>query len=101
MVSNIKQCYVSDSVALSLFGIVSLPFVFDVGDVSVVVRPVGDDLGAAIGQGNAVGSCNHSSIRTLVMIEVAGTFAIGDGITENVRHRRLRNGNICIKLGIA
>jgi hypothetical protein len=35
-------------------------------------------------------------IRTLVVIEIAGTFAVGDGIAENVRHRRLHSGNIGI-----
>ena len=83
------QWFLTLDFGFSVLGIFGLSFVFDVGDVSAVVGRVGDDLGAAIGQGNAVGSGDHFGIGTLVMVVVAGTLTVGDGVAVDVRHRRL------------
>ncbi len=73
--------------------ILGLPFVFDVGDVSVIISLVSDDLSSAIGQRDTVRSGHCFRVCRLLMGVVVVARAVADSVAETVRHQRLVFGN--------
>ena len=68
-------------------GIFGLSFVFDLGDVSVLISLVGDDLSAAVWQDDAVRTIFGDSVAdTLVRVVVIGRLIL-DGPVELEGHR--------------
>jgi hypothetical protein len=70
-----------------VLGILGFTFVFDISGVSVFVCLVGDDLSAAIGEGDAVRSSNDIAISVLFVIEVVVGFFILNFVAKAVRLR--------------
>ena len=68
-----------------VFGVLGVTFVFHIGDVSVLVGAVGDDLGATIGEGDAVRSGNYVTFGFLRVDVVVVRFLILDSVREAVR----------------
>ena len=69
-----------------VFGVLSDTFVLNVGQVSVVVSFVGDDLNAAVGEQGAVDSGAGLSVAGRV-VGVVVVVIIFDSVTESERHR--------------
>jgi hypothetical protein len=74
---------------LDVFGVLGLSFVFHISGVSVSVSLVGDDLGAAIGESDAVRSGDDVVVGFLVVLEVVVRFLILDVVSEAVGLRGL------------
>jgi hypothetical protein len=70
---------------LDVLGVLGLSFVFHIGVVSVLIGPVGDDLGAAIGESNAVRSGDNVVVGFLRVEEIIVRFLILDVVFEAVR----------------
>jgi hypothetical protein len=67
----------------------SFAFVFHVSDVTIFVGAVGNDLSAAIGEKNAVGSDHNFTVALGFMGVVVLGWLILDGPGEFVGHRGL------------
>lgn len=66
------------------FGIFGFTFEFDISGVTVLISFVGDDLGAAIGKGNAISSGDYVSVGVLGVIEIVESLIILDVVSETV-----------------
>jgi hypothetical protein len=75
---------ISFILGLSVLGEIGFAFVFHISCVSVCVSFVGDDLNAAIGENNTVGSSDYVVVRLLVVLEVIVRFFILDIVSEAV-----------------
>ena len=73
------------SVVSWCFGVLSHTFVLDVGDVAVLVGAVGDNLGPAIRQSDAVRTADHFAVALLRVDVIVVRFRILDVIAETVR----------------
>ena len=69
---------------LNVLGVLSNTFVFDISGVSVGVSAVGDDLGAAVGEGNTVRSSGDFVVEFLRVVKVNVSLAILNVIAEAV-----------------
>ena len=76
-------------VLLDVLGVFGLSFVFHISGVTVFVGPVGDDLGAAIGESDAVRSGDDVVVGFLVVLKVVVRFLILDVISVAVGLRGL------------
>jgi hypothetical protein len=72
-------------VFLNVFGVFGLSFELDISGVSILVSSVGHNLGAAIGESDAVGSGDDVVVRFLVVLEIVVGFLILNVISEAVR----------------
>jgi hypothetical protein len=70
---------------LNVFGVFGLSFELDISGVSILVSSVGHNLGAAIGESNAVGSGDDVVVGFLVVLEIVVRFLILNVISEAVR----------------
>ncbi len=76
---------------LDVLGVLGLSFVFHIGGVSVLIGPVGDDLGAAIGKSDAVRSGDDVVVGFLRVEEIVVGFLILNVVFEAVRLGGLSN----------
>jgi hypothetical protein len=74
-----------------LLGVFGLSFELDIGGVSVLIGLVVDDLGAAIGESDAVRSGDDVVVGFLVVLKVVVRFLILDVISEAVGLGSLSN----------
>ncbi len=74
---------------LDVLGVFGLSFVFHISGVSVSVGLVGDDLGAAVGESDAVRSGDDVVVGLLVVLKVVVRFLILDVVSEAVWLRGL------------
>jgi hypothetical protein len=68
-----------------LLGVFGLSFELDISGVSILVSSVGHNLGAAIGESNAVRSGDDVVVGFLVVLEIVVRFLILNVISEAVR----------------
>lgn len=85
-----------------VLGILGVAVVFDVGDVSVTVGFVVDDLSTAIGQENAVRAGGHLAIASLLVTVAVVSVGIVDLVSETVQlwglnQRERKNGTILME----
>jgi hypothetical protein len=76
---------------LDVLGVFGLSFVFHISGVSVSVSLVSDDLGAAVGESDAVRSGDDVVVGLLVVLKVVVRFLILDVISEAVGLGSLSN----------
>lgn len=70
-------------------GILGFTFIFDIGNVAVLVGCVSDDLSAAVRQKNAVGPGHDFAIAALLVTIIVLALLILNGIVETVWLGRL------------
>ena len=86
--SGVSGSLVSGSwfvVFLDVFGVFGLSLELDISGVSILVSSVGHNLGAAIGESNAVGSGDDVVVGFLVVLEIVVRFLILNVVSEAVR----------------
>ena len=89
-------------VAGLILGVVGLALVPDIGDVAgvAVVDLVGDDLGPAVGEGDAVLAVGGVPVPVLVLAEVGARVAVLNAVLEAVRGGLIVGGLVVGRLGL-
>ena len=85
-----------------ILGVVGLALVPDIGDVAgvAIVDLVGDDLGPAVGEGDAVLAVGGVPVPVLVLAEVGARVAVLNAILEAVRGGLIVGGLVVGRLGL-
>ncbi len=79
----VRRCFVF--LGFDVFGVFGLSLVFHISGVSVLISAVGDDLGAAVGESNAVRSSGYFLIGLLGVVKVGVSLSILYVVAEAVR----------------
>ena len=85
-----------------VLGVLGLTLVLDISDVAgvAVSNIVGDDLGPAVGKGNAVLAVGGVPVPVLVLAEVGARVAVLNAILEAVRGGLIVGGLVVGRLGL-